>query len=176
MAAAVLQLAHQHGHQPSDSWSDRQGHIGNCVLSPQQLWCCTGLETSTTAVLQPQVRALSCLLSLFPACSAPIRPDIVRTVHTNMNKNHRQAYAVSMKAGHQTAAESWGTGRAVSRIPRVPGANSNCWVQWLGLSHTPQQPSVSGATSRCQRQQQPKLVLEQQQLQVVPVLMSMRKQ
>jgi large subunit ribosomal protein L4e len=57
--------------------------------------------------------------------SAPIRPDIVRTVHTNMNKNHRQAYAVSMKAGHQTAAESWGTGRAVSRIPRVPGGGTH---------------------------------------------------
>jgi ribosomal protein L4 len=61
----------------------------------------------------------------FVPCSAPIRPDIVRTVHTNMNKNHRQAYAVSMKAGHQTAAESWGTGRAVSRIPRVPGGGTH---------------------------------------------------
>lgn len=57
--------------------------------------------------------------------SAPIRPDIVRTVHTNMNKNHRQPYSVSMKAGHQTAAESWGTGRAVSRIPRVPGGGTH---------------------------------------------------
>lgn len=57
--------------------------------------------------------------------TAPIRPDIVRTVHTNMAKNHRQAYAVSMKAGHQTAAESWGTGRAVSRIPRVPGGGTH---------------------------------------------------
>lgn len=57
--------------------------------------------------------------------TAPIRPDIVRTVHTNMAKNHRQPYAVSMKAGHQTAAESWGTGRAVSRIPRVPGGGTH---------------------------------------------------
>jgi large subunit ribosomal protein L4e len=57
--------------------------------------------------------------------SAPIRPDIVRTVHTNLAKNHRQAYAVAMKAGHTTAAESWGTGRAVSRIPRVPGGGTH---------------------------------------------------
>jgi large subunit ribosomal protein L4e len=57
--------------------------------------------------------------------TAPIRPDIVRTVHTNMAKNHRQPYAVSMKAGHNTAAESWGTGRAVSRIPRVPGGGTH---------------------------------------------------
>ena len=57
--------------------------------------------------------------------SAPIRPDIVRAVHTGLNKNKRQAYAVTMKAGHQTAAESWGTGRAVSRIPRVPGGGTH---------------------------------------------------
>ncbi|KIZ07413.1 60S ribosomal protein L4 [Monoraphidium neglectum] len=64
--------------------------------------------------------------SALPAVfTAPIRPDIVRTVHTNMAKNSRQPYAVSMKAGHQTAAESWGTGRAVSRIPRVPGGGTH---------------------------------------------------
>jgi len=57
--------------------------------------------------------------------TAPIRPDIVQTIHTNMNKNHRQAYGVSPWAGHQTAAESWGTGRAVSRIPRVPGGGTH---------------------------------------------------
>ena len=53
--------------------------------------------------------------------SAPIRPDVVRFVHTNMAKNGRQVYAVNTIAGHQTSAESWGTGRAVSRIPRVAG-------------------------------------------------------
>lgn len=57
--------------------------------------------------------------------TAPIRPDIVRSIHTNMNKNKRQAYSVFYKAGHQTAAESWGTGRAVSRIPRVPGGGTH---------------------------------------------------
>mmetsp|Transcript_32363 Transcript_32363/g.103186 ORF Transcript_32363/g.103186 Transcript_32363/m.103186 type:complete len:399 (+) Transcript_32363:1940-3136(+) len=55
---------------------------------------------------------------------APIRPDLVEFVHTQMAKNGRQAYAVSMKAGHQTSAESWGTGRAVSRIPRVQGGGT----------------------------------------------------
>ncbi|CAH1769289.1 6291_t:CDS:2, partial [Entrophospora sp. SA101] len=45
---------------------------------------------------------------------APIRPDIVRVVHTNISKSNRQPYAVSSKAGHQTSAESWGTGRAVA--------------------------------------------------------------
>lgn len=72
---------------------------------------------------------------------APIRSDIVQTVHTHLNKNKRQAYAVSAKAGHQTAAESWGTGRAVSRIPRVPGGGTHraggrgrgsCCMLWRG--------------------------------------------
>ena len=57
--------------------------------------------------------------------SAPIRNDIVRFVHTNIAKNKRQPYAVSMKAGHQTSAESWGTGRAVARIPRVRGGGTH---------------------------------------------------
>jgi len=56
---------------------------------------------------------------------APIRPDIVQFVHTNMRKNARQAYAVSDRAGHQHSAESWGTGRAVSRIPRVSGGGTS---------------------------------------------------
>lgn len=56
---------------------------------------------------------------------APIRPDIVHAVHTSMNKNKRQAYAVSEKAGHQHSAESWGTGRAVARIPRVSGGGTS---------------------------------------------------
>merc|ERR1712164_42111 len=56
---------------------------------------------------------------------APIRPDIVQFVHTSMNKNRRQAYAVNKDAGHQTSAESWGTGRAVAHIPRVPGGGTH---------------------------------------------------
>ncbi|CAL9751414.1 unnamed protein product [Musa acuminata subsp. burmannicoides] len=56
---------------------------------------------------------------------APIRPDVVRFVHANLSKNSRQPYAVSKRAGHQTSAESWGTGRAVSRIPRVPGGGTH---------------------------------------------------
>src|SRR5690606_9820480 len=42
-----------------------------------------------------------------------------------MAKNKRQPYAVSKWAGHQTSAESWGTGRAVARIPRVPGGGTH---------------------------------------------------
>lgn len=59
------------------------------------------------------------------ALLAPIRLDIVKYVHTNVNKNHRQPYAVKWDAGEQTSAESWGTGRAVARIPRVPGGGTH---------------------------------------------------
>jgi len=56
---------------------------------------------------------------------APIRPDVVNFVHMNISKNSRQPYAVNKDAGHQTSAESWGTGRAVARIPRVRGGGTH---------------------------------------------------
>ncbi|VDM91423.1 unnamed protein product [Litomosoides sigmodontis] len=56
---------------------------------------------------------------------APLRPDIVSFVHDQIRKNKRQPYAVSTEAGHQTSAESWGTGRAVARIPRVRGGGTH---------------------------------------------------
>jgi len=64
-------------------------------------------------------------LTLPAVFTAPIRPDIVQDVHTRLNKNKRQAYSVSKFAGHQSSAESWGTGRAVARIPRVPGGGTH---------------------------------------------------
>jgi large subunit ribosomal protein L4e len=57
--------------------------------------------------------------------SAPIRPDVVQFVHTNIAKNDRQAYAVKMTAGMMPSAHSWGTGRAVARIPRVGGGGTS---------------------------------------------------
>jgi large subunit ribosomal protein L4e len=56
--------------------------------------------------------------------TAPVRPDLVQFVHTQMNKNKRQAYSVNVDAGMQHSAQSWGTGRAVSRIPRVGGGGT----------------------------------------------------
>ena len=42
-----------------------------------------------------------------------------------MNKNRRQAHGVYRKAGMEHAAESWGTGRAVARIPRIGGSGTS---------------------------------------------------
>jgi len=64
-------------------------------------------------------------VSLPAVFNAPLRHDIVRFVHTNISKNSRQPYAVSRRAGHRATAESWGTGRAVSRIPRVGGGGTH---------------------------------------------------
>jgi large subunit ribosomal protein L4e len=57
--------------------------------------------------------------------TAPIRNDIVQFVHTNIAKNRRQAHGVYTKAGHQHSAESWGTGRAVARVPRISGSGTH---------------------------------------------------
>ena len=59
--------------------------------------------------------------------TAPIRSDIVQFVHTNMAKNSRQAYAVNRLAGMNHSAESWGTGRAVARIPRIAGRGTGAF-------------------------------------------------
>jgi large subunit ribosomal protein L4e len=57
--------------------------------------------------------------------TSPIRVDIVSRMHNQLRMNLRQPFSVSKHAGHQTAAESWGTGRAVARIPRVPGSGTH---------------------------------------------------
>jgi len=54
-----------------------------------------------------------------------IRLDMVQFVHANLSKNRRQAHGVDSRAGHKHAAESWGTGRAVARIPRVSGSGTH---------------------------------------------------
>merc|ERR1719171_1882500 len=56
---------------------------------------------------------------------APIRPDVVHFVHSNMSMNKRQPYSVNKYADKTPAASSWGTGRAVSRIPRVQGGGTH---------------------------------------------------
>ncbi|GAB2215980.1 hypothetical protein Droror1_Dr00023746 [Drosera rotundifolia] len=56
---------------------------------------------------------------------APIHPDLLNFVHSNISKKSRQPYVVFRHAGHQTSAKSWGTGRAVSRIPRVLGGGTH---------------------------------------------------
>merc|ERR1712178_59325 len=57
--------------------------------------------------------------------SAPIRTDVVQFVHMNIAKNKRQAYCVNKYAGKTPSASSWGTGRAVARIPRVAGGGTS---------------------------------------------------
>ena len=53
-----------------------------------------------------------------------LREDLVRSVHDLVLLNTRQPYAVSPTAGGQHSAESWGSGRAVARVPRVKGSGT----------------------------------------------------
>merc|ERR1711962_1546417 len=88
-------------------------------------------STLTMAVARPLVSVfneqgeVASQVTLPALFKAPIRPDVVHFVHSNMAKNSRQPYAVHKLAGHQTSAESWGTGRAVARIPRVRGGGTH---------------------------------------------------
>jgi len=59
------------------------------------------------------------------ALVSPLRPDWVHYVHYNLNKNRRAPISVGAKVGYETAAESWGTGRAVARVPRAPGGGTH---------------------------------------------------
>ncbi|KAG7881668.1 hypothetical protein KL905_000846 [Ogataea polymorpha] len=83
------------------------------------------MSTPQVSVVSLDGKATSSSLPLPAVFKAPIRPDIVHSVFTRVNKNKRQAYAVAENAGHQTSAESWGTGRAVARIPRVGGGGTH---------------------------------------------------
>ncbi len=88
------------------------------------------LQASFYAAARPQVTiqnpgGAASQTALPAVFLSPIRSDLVNFVHTQMAKNHRQAYGVYPDAGHETAAISWGTGRAVSRIPRVPGSGTS---------------------------------------------------
>merc|ERR1719386_412863 len=57
--------------------------------------------------------------------STPIRNDIIHYVHSRLAKNRRQGHAVFFKAGAEHSAESWGTGRAVARIPIISGSGTS---------------------------------------------------
>lgn len=78
----------------------------------------------TVTVYDASTGAAAGSVALPAVFTAPIRKDVVQFVHTNIRKNSRQAYAVYKHAGEQTSAMSWGTGRAVARIPRVGGSGT----------------------------------------------------
>ncbi len=54
-----------------------------------------------------------------------LRQDIVQFVHDNLSRNSRQAHGIDPRAGMKHSAKSWGTGRAVARIPRISGSGTH---------------------------------------------------
>nr|POE87492.1 60s ribosomal protein l4-b [Quercus suber] len=117
------------GNSAGDDLRNLDVHIGDifistrCPSTTQQHFA--NMSRPTVTIHGADGAASKDTLTLPNVFKAPIRPDIVQTVHTGMAKNKRQPYAVSEKAGHQTSAESWGTGRAVARIPRVSGGGTH---------------------------------------------------
>jgi len=55
----------------------------------------------------------------------PLRTDLLKFVHQSISKNKRQPYSVNSVSGTKTSAKSWGPGRAVARVPRVPGSGTH---------------------------------------------------
>ena len=79
--------------------------------------------------------------------------DVVRFVH-NAAMKVRQAYV----AGEQTSAVSWGTGRAVARIPRASGGGTGRSSSAAfgdacrgGRLYAPTKVSSAAGFARCQR-------------------------
>ena len=83
------------------------------------------MHNITTGVYSVEERKVISWSSLPNVFLSPIRIDIVKFVHSNMAKNKRQPYSVNHGAGMNTSAISWGTGRAVARVPRVKGSGTN---------------------------------------------------
>jgi len=89
-------------------------------------------QIAQTAVYGKDGSKTGDVIALPDVFRAPIRPDIIKFVHVNVRKNSRHPYGVKCQfgpsgvvAGHQHSAHSWGTGRAVSRIPRVSGGGTH---------------------------------------------------
>jgi large subunit ribosomal protein L4e len=68
---------------------------------------------------------VTCEVAIPDVFRAPVRSDIVKSVFNDLSKNKRQAHGVGKDAGMMYNAESWGTGRAVARIPRVGGSGTH---------------------------------------------------
>jgi len=84
--------------------------------------CARPVVTELDALTGKKTEKTIALPSVF---CAPIRSDLINIVHRDLNKNHHQAHGVNPRVGLMYSAESWGTGRAVARIPRVAGGGTH---------------------------------------------------
>lgn len=70
------------------------------------------------------VSSVPCQVDLPVVFNTPIRSDLIMYVHKNVSLNKRQPYAVKPTAGKNYSAASWGTGRAMARVPRIKGSGT----------------------------------------------------
>ncbi|KAI5192463.1 large subunit ribosomal protein L4e [Nematocida minor] len=57
--------------------------------------------------------------------SVSVRSELVCKVQNMVMRNSKQPYAVNPMAGMRHSAHSWGTGRALARVPRVSGGGTS---------------------------------------------------
>lgn len=64
-------------------------------------------------------------ISLPEVFQTPFRPDIINRIFVATISHHKQPQGVNEKAGKRSNAESSGTGRGISRVPRVRGSGTS---------------------------------------------------
>jgi len=69
-------------------------------------------------------KSVKCTVDMPEVFKVKVRPDILQFAHSCIARNGRQPYAVSPHAGMKHSAHSWGTGRALARVPRVSGGGT----------------------------------------------------
>lgn len=60
-------------------------------------------------------------ITLPPVFTEEYRPDLIKRAVLAMQSNRLQPKGTDPLAGRRTSAEGWGTGRGVSRVPRITG-------------------------------------------------------
>ena len=135
--------------------SDKNAPTGTTVCLPAVFRAPVRWALSTVSIIPCFFSSSNIICANLYVMINVCRPDIVSLMHNNIAKNKRQPYCVSEPAGHQvrrcwifllchwitfneyspcwvlisfnfqTSAESWGTGRAVARIPRVRGGGTH---------------------------------------------------
>jgi len=60
-------------------------------------------------------------IDLPPVFEEEYRPDLIKRAVLSLQASRRQPYGASRYAGIMASVESWGPGRAVSRVPRLKG-------------------------------------------------------
>ncbi|EJW03534.1 hypothetical protein EDEG_02118 [Edhazardia aedis USNM 41457] len=82
------------------------------------------MSNQKVTVLKTDGTLSTTTLAMPKTLCTPVIKSIVEETFRIVDMDKRQPYAVSKEAGMQHSAESWGTGRALARVPRVKGSGT----------------------------------------------------